>query len=169
MTPDGNDFRGRSFEGRELAGADFVGAYVRGCDFNNADLAHADFTEAEVGVRPLAATVILAGSVAVSILTGVAVGWLLTTISDDATSSDWRDVMGAILLGFVVVVFFGMVMVKGLAVTFKTFLLLVVGVVALDYAVVRIFADFVDRREETGCRRWSPTACRMRSTTWAVH
>ncbi len=136
----GQDVRGRSFEGRELTGADFVGADVRGCDFSNADLAHADFTDAEIGVRPLAAALILAGSVAVSILTGVAVGSLLTTITDDATSSDWRDVMGAILLGFVVALFFGMLIVKGLAVTFKAYLLLVVGVVALDYAVVGIFA-----------------------------
>ena len=136
----GQDVRGRSFEGLELAGADFAGADIRGCDFSNADLAHADFTDAEIGVRPLAAAVILGGSVVVSVMTGVAVGWLLNEITDDATSSDWRDVMGAILLGFVVVVFFGTIIVKGLTVTFKTYLLLVVVVVALDYAVVGLFA-----------------------------
>ena len=136
----GQDVRGRSFEGLELAGADFAGADIRGCDFSNADLAHADFTDAEIGVRPLAAAVILGGSVVVSVMTGVAVGWLLNEITDDATSSDWRDVMGAILLGFVVVVFFGTIIVKGLTVTFKTYLLLVVVVIALDYAVVGLFA-----------------------------
>ena len=145
MTASGHDFRGqdvrgRSFEGRELAEADFGGADVRGCDFSNADLAHADFTDAELGVRPLAAALILAGSLVVSVVTGVAVGWLLNEITDDATSSDWRDVMGAILLGLVVAVFFGTVIVKGLTVTFKTYLLLVAVVVALDYAVVQIFA-----------------------------
>jgi hypothetical protein len=136
----GQDVRGRSFARRDLAAAGFVGADVRGCDFSHADLAGADFTDATLGVRPLAATLILAGSAVVSILTGVAVGLLLTTIADDATSSDWRDIMAAILLGLVVLVSFGMVMVKGVAMTFKTYLLLVVGVVALDYVVVRIFA-----------------------------
>ena len=118
MTPRDHDFRGqdvrgRSFEGRELAEADFVGADVRGCDFSNADLARADFTDAKLGVRPLAAAVILAASVVVSVVTGVAVGWLLNEITDDATSSDWRDVMGAILLGLVIAVFFGTIIGRG--------------------------------------------------------
>ena len=109
----GQDVRGRSFEGRELTWAEFVDADVRGCDFSHADLAHADFTDAKLGVRPLAAAAILAGSVVVSVMTGVAVGWLLNEITDDATSSDWRDVMGAILLGLVVAVFFGTIIGRG--------------------------------------------------------
>jgi uncharacterized protein YjbI with pentapeptide repeats len=93
------DLRGQSFQGADLDGADFTEADVRGADFTDASLVAADFTSARIGVRPVAAALILVGALMVSVAAGRAHGGIaaivvsmpLVFISRRALKADERD------------------------------------------------------------------------------
>lgn len=145
MTSSGKDFQGQrlrrqSFEGQKLVGADFGEADVRGCDFSNANLADAQFVDANIGVPPGVSFLILAGSALVSFATGVSVGLLLNVITEGESSEDWRDTLASILMGVVIVMFFVIVLVKGIGMSIKPFLITVALIVAIDFAAVQVFA-----------------------------
>lgn len=140
------DLRGRPFSRTQLDGADFSGADVRGADFSNASLVGATFENARIGVRPLTAFVILAVALVVSIAAGVAIGLLAETAREKATASDWRDVFGAILLIGTVLLFFAYLVVKGISQALRVFVIAIVIVVLVDFAIVFVLAGEIRYR-----------------------
>jgi len=136
----GQDLRGKSFQGAKLDGVDFTAADVRGADFSEANLVDANFTNARIGVRPATAALILVGALVVSIAAGVAIGALAESAREQVTSSDWRDKFGAALLVAAALILFGYMIVKGISQAPRTFLAVVVTIVAVDFAVVFVFA-----------------------------
>jgi hypothetical protein len=70
----------------------------------------------------------------------VAIGLLAETVREQATSSDWRDVFAATLLTASVLLFFVYLIVKGISQARRAFLVVVLLVVLVDFAVVFVFA-----------------------------
>ena len=136
----GQNLRGRSFQGELLDGADFTESDLRGADFSHASLVGADFTDARVGVRTVTTLVMLAGAVVVSVLAGVAVGKLAEATREQASSSDWRDVLASVLMILVIVSFIATLLLKGASTAFQVFAVVISLVVILDFLVVLVFA-----------------------------
>jgi MFS family permease len=130
------DLRGRSFRNHDLTGADFREADVRGADFSDARLVGAAFSGARIGVRPLAGAVVLVAALAASVAAGFMVGYFADTLRDRATASDWRDVLGGWLLVLIVLVFFGLLVVKGIRQAVWGTLIALVVLGALDFVLV---------------------------------
>ena len=142
MSEDYSDqnLRGRSFEGELLNGADFSKSDLRGADFSQASLVGANFTDARMGIRPIAAIVLLGAAIVVSIIAGLAIGAFAETTREQAQSSDWRDVFASVLMIFVAVSFIAVLMIKGASDAFRSFLILLVAIVLIDFVVVFVFA-----------------------------
>lgn len=136
----GRDLRGRSFEGEDLDGADFAESDLRGANFSEASLVEASFVNVQLGVRPLAALLILLGVLVVSVVAGLAVGFLAQATREQATSSDWRDILAAVLLASVVFTFFGITFLKGVSKAMRVSFIFVAVVIAIDFATVFAFA-----------------------------
>lgn len=134
------NLRGRSFAGEELNGADFTASDLRGADFSHASLVGANFTDARMGIRPIAAIVLLAAAIVVSIVAGLAIGAFAETTREQAQSSDWRDVFASALLIFVAVSFLAILMIKGASKALRSFLILLGAIVLLDFVVVFVLA-----------------------------
>lgn len=134
------NLRGRSFRGEHLDGVDFSDADVRATDFSHASLVGANFTDCRMGIRPVAGVVLLLGAMVVSILAGVAIGFFAELTREQIQSSDWRDVFAAVLMVFVVLAFFGVLLVWGVLRAVQTFAAAVVVIILLDFLVVFIFA-----------------------------
>jgi len=130
------DLRGRSFQGALLDGADFSEADLRGADFSGASLVAANFTNARLGVPPLTGAMLLIAAIAVSIVAGLVVGNFAETTRQQAASADWRDVFAAGLLAGVAILFFVVVILKGVSVAFRAFLIAIVAIIVVDFAVV---------------------------------
>ena len=139
----GRDLRGRSFEAEDLDGVDFSESDLRGADFTDASLVGARFVNAQLGVRPLAALLILLVALAVSVVAGFAVGSLAEAIREQATSSDGRDVLAAVLLTGVIAVFLGVAFLRGISKASRVFIFFVVAVIAIDFVTVFIVAGEV--------------------------
>jgi hypothetical protein len=136
----GQDLRGESFQHGMLDGADFSEADLRGADFSDASLVGADFSNARLGVSPLTASLILIGALTVSIAAGVAVGLFAETTRQQAASSDWRDVLGGVLMAAVTLLFLGLLIVKGISSASRAFLIAIVVIIIVDFTVVYILA-----------------------------
>jgi hypothetical protein len=136
----GQNLRGRSFQGELLDGADFTESDLRGADFSRASLIGADFTDARMGVRTVAGLVMFAGAVVVSVLAGVAIGNLAEATREQASSSDWRDVLASVLMILVIVSFIATLLLKGASTAFRAFAVVISLVVILDFLVVFIVA-----------------------------
>jgi hypothetical protein len=136
----GQNLRRRSFKGEELNGADFTGADLRGADFSNASLVDANFTDARMGVTPFVASLILLLALVVSLVAGVAVGHVAEVTRAQFSSSDWRDVFGGILMIAVVLLFLGLLVFKGMSTALRAYVVAIVAIIILDFAVVFIFA-----------------------------
>jgi MFS family permease len=91
---------------------------------------------ARLGVRPLAGALILVAALLVSIAAGVMVGFFADTVRGRATGSDWRDVLGGWLLVATVVVFFGLLIVRGIRQALLVTLAVLAAVVVIDFTVV---------------------------------
>jgi len=87
-------------------------------------------------VRPLTGALILVAAMAVSIAAGVVVGFFADTVRDRATGSDWRDVLGGWLLVAIVVVFFGLLILRGIRQALLATLAELVTAVVVDFALV---------------------------------
>ena len=86
----GMELRGRAFRGMNLARADFSEADLRGADFTGASLIDANFTNARLGVRPFTGFLLLLGAGAISIVAGVATGFIAEATRERIISSDGR-------------------------------------------------------------------------------
>ncbi len=139
----GQDLRGRSFEGEDLDSVNFAGTDLRGADFTNASLVEANFVNAQLGVRPLSAVLALLAAMAISVVAGLAVGFLAEATREQATSSDWRDMLAAALLTAVIVTFLGVTFLKGVSKAIRVFFVFVAIVIAIDFATVFILAGEV--------------------------
>jgi MFS family permease len=139
----GQNLRRRSFKGEELNGVDFTVADLRGADFSNASLVNANFTDARMGVTPLVASLILLLALAVSLVAGVAVGHLAKVTRAEFSSADWRDVFGGSLMLAVVLLFLGLLVFKGASTALRTYVIAIVAIIVVDFAVVFIFAGEV--------------------------
>ena len=136
----GQDLRGKSFEGASLDGANFDGADLRGANFADASLVGARLTNASLGTRPIAAILILVGSLAISIAAGIAVGLLARETREEFASSDWRDMLASFLMAVVVVVFLGVLVFRGVSTALRSFVAVIVAVIVVDFTVVFIAA-----------------------------
>lgn len=136
----GQNLRGRSFEGELLDGADFSDADIRGANFSRASLVEANFTDARMGIRPIAAIVLLGAAIVVSIVAGLAIGAFAEATREQAQSSDWRDVFASALMVFIAVSFLAILLIKGASDALRSFLILVGVVVLLDFVVVFVLA-----------------------------
>jgi hypothetical protein len=136
----GQNLRGRSFRGELLDRADFTESDLRGADFSHASLIGTDFTDARLGVRTVTGLVIFAGAVVVSVLAGVAVGSLAEATREQASSSDWRDVLASVLMILVIVSFIATLLLKGASTAFRAFAVVISLVVILDFLAVFIVA-----------------------------
>lgn len=136
----GQDLRGRSFAGEEMADADFSESDVRGADFTGANLARSRFVNARLGVRPITGMLILAGTLVLSVLTGVAIGLFTHAIVERTRSSDWRDLFAALTLTAVIAGFVAVFIKRGAATAVRWFAVIFVAVLAIDFVVVYMFA-----------------------------
>lgn len=137
----GQDLRGKSFQGAKLDGADFTAADVRGTDFSKASLVDADYTNARIGVQPVIGALILSAAMLVSVAAGVVVGLLADGMQQRITSKEWQGIFGGIILLALMVLFFYMLMSRGIERALKIYLIAVVIAVALDFVVVSIFGE----------------------------
>ena len=137
----GQDLRGKSFQGAKLDGADFTAADVRGTDFSKASLVDADYTNARIGVQPVIGALILSAAMLVSVAAGVVVGLLADGMQQRITSNEWQGIFGGIILLALIVLFFYMLMSRGIERALKIYLIAVVIAVALDFVVVSIFGE----------------------------
>jgi MFS family permease len=137
----GQDLRGRSFREAKLDGADFTAADVRGADFSKASLVDADFANSRIGVRPLIGALILAGAMFASAAAGVVVGLLADGMRQRIMSTEWQDLFGGIILLTLIVLFFYMLINRGIERALTIYLIVVVMAVALDFVVVSIFGE----------------------------
>ncbi|MCU0571054.1 MAG: pentapeptide repeat-containing protein [Oculatellaceae cyanobacterium Prado106] len=107
------NLQGLSFRGQDLSGANFTGANIQGTDFTEANLQGADFSFAKAGLPPLGALGLLLLTLALSILLGLAAGWVDALVELDFHSEqgffgiisanidiDAKWVVLLILLGF---------------------------------------------------------------------
>ena len=136
----GQNLRRRSFKGEELDGADFTDADLRGADFSNASLVDANFTDARMGVTPVIASLILVFAILVSLIAGVAVGHVAEVTRAQFASSDWRDIFGGSLMIAVVLLFLGLLVFKGASTALRSYIIAIVAIIVIDFAVVFIFA-----------------------------
>jgi hypothetical protein len=136
----GQDLRSGSFRGELLDGADFTESDLRGANFSGASLVGANFTDARMGVRTVTGLVMLAGALVVSVLAGVAVGHVAEATREQASSSDWRDVLASVLMILVIVSFIATLILKGASTAFRAFAVVISLVLILDFLVVFIFA-----------------------------
>jgi hypothetical protein len=139
----GQNLLRRSFKGEELNGADFTGADLRGADFSNSSLVNANFTDARMGVTPFVASLILLFALVVSLVAGAAVGHLAQVTRAEFSSADWRDVFGGILMTAVIVLFLGLLVFKGVSTALRAYIIAIVTIIVVDFAVVFIFAGEV--------------------------
>jgi hypothetical protein len=137
---EGQDLRGESFRGKDLDGANFTEADLRGADFSNSSLVEAKFINARLGVRPLAASVILGSALMVSIAAGVAIGLFAEATREQMTSSDWRDILAGLLLAGAIAVFLALFFTRGVSTASRAFVITIVVIVLLDFAVVFVLA-----------------------------
>lgn len=137
----GQDLKGASFCDQDLQGADFSEADVRGADFSGAVLRSASFVNARLGVTPGVGGVILAASLILSIVTGIAIGLFSVEIFERASSDDWRDVFAAFTFGGVVLAFLALLIAKGARVAFRMYLIVFFVVLVLDLLVVYSVAN----------------------------
>ena len=63
-------------------------------------------------------------------------GFFADTVRDRATGSDWRDVLGGWLLVAIVVVFFGLLILRGIRQALLATLAELVTAVVVDFALV---------------------------------
>jgi uncharacterized protein YjbI with pentapeptide repeats len=119
-----------------LDGADFSGTDLRGADFSAASLVGADFSNARLGARPLTGWLILTAAVAVSVVAGIVIGSFASTVREQVTAPDWRDVFGAQLLVAVVLVFFGTLIGLGVRRALLATLTVLVVAILVDFALV---------------------------------
>jgi MFS family permease len=136
----GQNLRRRSFIGDELDGVDFTDADLRGADFSNASLVDANFTDARMGVTPFIASVILFSAILVSLIAGIAVGHVAEVTRAQFASSDWRDIFGGSLMIAVVLLFLGLLVFKGASTALRTYVIAIVAIIVVDFAVVFIFS-----------------------------
>jgi len=153
--PSERDFRGRnlrrtSFRGVDLEGADFSGADLRGADFTDAVLRNASLVHARLGVPPLTGWLVLAGSLLLSIVTGVAIGLFADEVLDRVGSTDWRDTFAAITLGGVVLAFMAVFVRKGAMAALRVYLIVFSVVLVLDFVVVFLVAGELRLRQTLG-------------------
>ena len=139
----GQNLRRRSFIGDELDGADFTDADLRGADFSSASLVDANFTDASMGVTPFVASVILIFALVVSLIAGIAVGHVAEVTRTELSSSDWRDVFAGILMTTIFLLFIGLLVFKGASTALRAYIIAIVAILILDFAVVFIFAGEV--------------------------
>jgi hypothetical protein len=142
----GQDLRGRSFDGENLDGADFRETDLRGVDFSSASLVEANFTDARLGVTTSTAVLILIGALVIALASGVAVGFIAESTRQRATSSDWRDVLAAILIGGAAILFFVVALLKGVSMAFRVFVVMVIVIVIVDFGVVFVIAGEIRYR-----------------------
>ena len=136
----GQNLRRRSFKGEELNGADFTDADLRGADFSNASLVDANFSDARMGVTPFVASLILLLALVVSLVAGVAVGHLAKVTRAEFSSADWRDIFGGVLMVAVILLFLGLLLFKGISTALRAYIIAIVAIIILDFAVVFVFA-----------------------------
>ena len=92
-------------------------------------------------MKPLTGALILIAAMLVSVLAGVVVGLLADGMEQRITSAEWQDLLGGILLLALIVLFFYMLLKHGIVRALKTFLVVVIIAVALDFIVVTIFGE----------------------------
>ena len=91
------DLRRQSFATQSLQAANFDGADLRGADFTRANLSNASFRGARLGVSPAAGAIILAASLALSVMFGVVAGLAIDAVRDRLYSPGWERPSGAVV------------------------------------------------------------------------
>ena len=124
MNPDHRNetLRRKSFAAQSLQAASFEGADLRGADFTMADLSNASFRNARFGVPPSIGAAILAGSIALSLASGVVAGLAIDAVRNRLYGEGWDRTSGAAGTLIVLVVFVVVLYWKGIDVAIRTYL-----------------------------------------------
>jgi len=142
MDSQGQKPEGVDFSGKSLRGADFSGSDLRGADFTGADLRDASFREVKFGLRPRVGVMILGVGILIAIAAGVVIGLVVVEIRNDATADEWDRVAAGGSLGFLILLFLGLVFWKGFDVAIRVVVVAYVLVAAVNVVANLIWEDF---------------------------